>query len=985
MEPRRSKVGDVPQKEKKQLTVVMVGARGLRNADWSPFSDDKSDPYCICEIPDKPDSKIRTRTIDNNLDPVWNHEAFVQGWEPGDPLKFTVWDKDFGKKDQCLGTVTLFSSHFDREGFNGDMLLNGAGKNRAFVTLRICYGKPMWGKVAVEQAAMAASGFTETQVVSMRTKRRNGRLGILNVNPGLTRQQFRDFLLVERDRVHYCATLPLTIIMTVIFGLMVWGHGNVSSVYRLHSGIHRAVNEIRVPSRLPDGTRRIDVTLDSISNTAEMWKWIGEGLVPKLGGDASRPGFLQSFNKVLGKIQLTQKRVEMEQCKKISPELASYFRLACRSDSVDTDTFGPAPANYTNMTKDSAFVAGGKLEGIGLVLSKEDYFAFLDVVPPELGSERAAFLARSSWCDASTQWVEVRAALFNGEVAAYIDVKVRFEFNEGGLVDKKMEVRPLHQPSWTTFTMLVDIVFIMLMLTLVLVSIQEVMDRKARRKAAKEEEVQEEDDEDEGGGLLSCCNPCARCFGLFLGDFWLTVDWWGLAFGTGLIVVFLLLNGVIDHLGVQFSDLQQVRLFDERPYGNSSVAEHARYDDAFRKYETGMSMIVAELNAAVDWKTYHRIGMFGFTFYLLFRFFRGCLGQPYFAHMIRTLQQAGPDIVHLSMILAITFENFVLSGCLFFGSGLKDWSTVNNSHRAALGLLSGMGDFASMYDKYPAAALVWLFFFAVVIVFIANNMLFAIMVDHFAEVKLECGQARQSLPAQALYLCQDWVWKGSFRVRNLVRLAQGLVPRLAKITPYLDEEEPRVKRVPYDIMLEALEPAALDEGADPDAVVRSATELFEGKGKKKLNVPAWTKGQPLWAPIQMDVLLACGCDEATALRLLSKANNVCDGRRPNDFPSDMVYHEFTGQMRNVYEGLAGTEDDLRIWLEARRVDCDHLEPRQRKLEALSVEKILPRPAEDEPMLMPQPITSGNERREGMHSAGMSLTWDGPDQNNMLTQ
>merc|ERR1711971_518217 len=125
-----------PSKPPVPLQVTVVGARGLRDADWMPGGG-KSDPYCVCEIPQKPQSKFQTPVIDNTLDPEWNYTTTLQDHVEGDSLVFSVYDKDTGKSDDFLGTVTLKSQHFLR-GYEGELPLEDAGKGiQAFLKLKI--------------------------------------------------------------------------------------------------------------------------------------------------------------------------------------------------------------------------------------------------------------------------------------------------------------------------------------------------------------------------------------------------------------------------------------------------------------------------------------------------------------------------------------------------------------------------------------------------------------------------------------------------------------------------------------------------------------------------------------------------------------------------------------------------------------------------------------------------------------------------------
>jgi len=118
------------------LKLTIVSARGLRDADWVPGAG-KSDPYCTCEIAGKPKEKLHTKVINDNLDPVWEHQGELPGFRPGDTLVFKVYDKDLAKSD-LLGQLKLESAEFYPHGFEGEKPLADAGKgHHAYLKLKI--------------------------------------------------------------------------------------------------------------------------------------------------------------------------------------------------------------------------------------------------------------------------------------------------------------------------------------------------------------------------------------------------------------------------------------------------------------------------------------------------------------------------------------------------------------------------------------------------------------------------------------------------------------------------------------------------------------------------------------------------------------------------------------------------------------------------------------------------------------------------------
>jgi len=110
------------------LHITIVGARGLRDADWLPGAG-KSDPYCICELEGKPDAnKLETQVINNTCDPSWDFQGSLTDYAAGDSLVFKVYDKDSFKKDDFLGFAVLSGEQFHPNGFEGELTLQDAGK-----------------------------------------------------------------------------------------------------------------------------------------------------------------------------------------------------------------------------------------------------------------------------------------------------------------------------------------------------------------------------------------------------------------------------------------------------------------------------------------------------------------------------------------------------------------------------------------------------------------------------------------------------------------------------------------------------------------------------------------------------------------------------------------------------------------------------------------------------------------------------------------
>lgn len=120
----------VPAEDITVLKVGITGAVGLRNADLIGRGN-YSDPYCICMVEGKPETKVKTKVVDDMLNPQWNFEARMVNWVKGESLVFQVWDKDLSVKgDDHLGNAILEAKHFyTPNGFWGQLpLVNKDGE-----------------------------------------------------------------------------------------------------------------------------------------------------------------------------------------------------------------------------------------------------------------------------------------------------------------------------------------------------------------------------------------------------------------------------------------------------------------------------------------------------------------------------------------------------------------------------------------------------------------------------------------------------------------------------------------------------------------------------------------------------------------------------------------------------------------------------------------------------------------------------------------
>ncbi|KAF9614892.1 hypothetical protein IFM89_020989 [Coptis chinensis] len=126
-----------------KLTVTVVKANDLKNMEMIG----KSDPYAVVYI--RPLFRVKTKVIDNNLNPVWNHtfELIAEDKET-QSLILEVFDKDVAGQDKRLGIAKLPLINLEAEMPKEmdlrllpslDMLKIKDKKDRGTITVKILY------------------------------------------------------------------------------------------------------------------------------------------------------------------------------------------------------------------------------------------------------------------------------------------------------------------------------------------------------------------------------------------------------------------------------------------------------------------------------------------------------------------------------------------------------------------------------------------------------------------------------------------------------------------------------------------------------------------------------------------------------------------------------------------------------------------------------------------------------------------------------
>eukprot|EP00928_Gymnodinium_smaydae_P038534 TRINITY_DN26565_c0_g1_i2.p1 TRINITY_DN26565_c0_g1~~TRINITY_DN26565_c0_g1_i2.p1 ORF type:complete len:780 (-),score=170.06 TRINITY_DN26565_c0_g1_i2:238-2577(-) len=173
-----------------------------------------------------------------------------------------------------------------------------------------------------------------------------------------------------------------------------------------------------------------------------------------------------------------------------------------------------------------------------------------------------------------------------------------------------------------------------------------------------------------------------------------------------------------------------------------------------------------------------------YPFVLVLRFFKAFSMQPRLAVVTETLKSAAVDILHFGLIFFTVLMIYVISAMILFGQEITDFARFDRALTTTFRVLLGDFDWEEMNQIGRPQAAAWFWSLMILLNLIMLNMLLAIIMDVYSEVKGNIGCEAPTLVSQIFKMI------GEFREVRAGRL------------------------VPCSRILKILDPTDLDTGDD---------------------------------------------------------------------------------------------------------------------------------------------------------------------------
>jgi len=323
----------------------------------------------------------------------------------------------------------------------------------------------------------------------------------------------------------------------------------------------------------------------------------------------------------------------------------------------------------------------------------------------QLAAKRRGCFCRSCplqpWLDERTQRVELGLVSYNADYGLFSLVTVNFFFNRGGMIKKLVHV----QSAWAddfdrpvlelAIMVCCDLIWVLSLTYVLACEVAEVVRTVRSSKRRWYQSIRKE----------------------YLG-LWNTVDWISIGSAYVVVIAYLRLRSATADVNAEFERLTGIDVVGADDQTGRATA------DFFLLVETMCSR--------------ERLYRSTFTVYpmvVMARLFKSFDAQPRLAVVTRTLVNSSSDMTHFFIVFLSVYSCMMVNAILLFGQDIEDFATWDRAAITCFRVMFGDWDYAKMKKVGFVTSALWLWIFVMVISVLLLNMLLAILMDAYSEVK----------------------------------------------------------------------------------------------------------------------------------------------------------------------------------------------------------------------------------------------------------
>lgn len=512
---------------------------------------------------------------------------------------------------------------------------------------------------------------------------------------GVPREEIQKHIQKEMEESANFRSLPFTIFFVAAFAMFVVSHDDAVVIRAVEESIEFDITE-NANWRFEDNGNMGHKGVEDIETVQDFYSWATQGFIPLIFQqqnffaelrNMSEPiiidamkefqpeqrGILLNHNMIIGGIRFRQSRHKETKCPS-SDVLGQFYPGPC---------YGTALYNYE--LDPETWTARG-----ATVADNDTWFYVWEDQSDMI--ERLRLMEATDWITPATARVEISLPVYNAEFGLHTLVSINFLFSRGGEIWKIMLPHSTYAVWWTYwFYAIYDICWVLALLSILYSEMAEIC-WFCRHKTFK------------------------TLFTEYL-NFWNIVDWTSMIVGFAIMGLSLASWGETARVNEETQALADISLDD-------TVAYAAQTDAYMKALETVLRYI-------------HRLKMFlaAYPMIIVMRLFKAFAAQPRLALVTNTLITTGVDICHFMVVFGSIFTTIAISGLVLFGRQIGEFTTLLRSMNTVFRLMLGDFDYVALSHVGRMEGAMWLFGSIIVLNLLMLNIVLAIVMDGYSEVK----------------------------------------------------------------------------------------------------------------------------------------------------------------------------------------------------------------------------------------------------------
>lgn len=565
----------------------------------------------------------------------------------------------------------------------------------------------------------------------------------VHCDPSLSasKTSIQNVLLQHRSERLGCLSFPFTAAFFTCFTLSVTYHEDVRTHFLVESSMKRFIEEYSFDSSQSRN-------LYDVVEHKDVWGWFHQVMLPvffQQTDHLNRPLILEEWSTLLGHNKITGGVLVEQYRYQGSPPPSCHGRYVGRLNNNSKATqdlsglyftgegFTSLPLTPAARKEEQRRLragAGGKAAGDGgefqgpvamadgalhlpytVDANPEDTYPFLlfEQEPFSILQARVRGLEKSCWIDGGTEQISVKMNILNKglDLLQYVTIIFVFPSTGGIFPAVKTYSSSLHSyQHWSGY--LWDIAFLLLLVHMFSGEVQQ---------------------------LRVCWQE--KALRSYWKDVWNQLDWSSILFGSVIVGIFIFNRMEIARLKGLLENVDRLKRPDTDYWSNM-------YEIHLQAEAVGKRNIWFSTLSSM------------FTLILMLRFFKAFKDQKRLAVVTNTIYSASSDIVHFGIVLISVFICFAYSGTVIFGQRLHEFSTFELSIASCFGMVCGEIDFSELFEEHQITVGIWLMGFIVLLYLVMMNMVLAIIMDVYTEVRSQTAHA-PPIWEKAAFLIQYWV------------------------------------------------------------------------------------------------------------------------------------------------------------------------------------------------------------------------------------